>query len=150
MRTAIVEPQPIIDASPTSAEARTETVWWTFPASPVHARLARYWLAHWLEQSCPSSSEQTWSARVAFSEVVTNAVLHGAGPITVHAELSDVGLVCEVTDRCPELPRLREAGLGDERHRGLNLVEALTAHWEVRAAPGGGKTMCFLVKLSQE
>jgi anti-sigma regulatory factor (Ser/Thr protein kinase) len=148
MHTAPLVPQPILEASPRSPWVEIETVSWTFPASPVHARSARCWFGHWLEQRCPNASEQTWSALVAFSELVTNAVLHGAGPITVRARLSETALVCEVTDRCPELPRLLEAALDDEYHRGLSLVDALTARWEVRAAPGGGKTVCFLVELS--
>lgn len=137
-----VDPEP--DPAPVPAD---DGVWWTFPAVPVHARLARIWLEGWLDAQCPGKEEQAYGALVAFSELVTNSVLHGAGPITVHARLVERRLLCEVTDRCVDLPMLLDAGPDDENHRGLSLVAALTASWWVRAAPGGGKTTSFLVEL---
>ena len=147
MRTMMHEAPPV-DAEP-EAPAPADGVWWTFPALPVHARLARIWLEGWLDAQCPGKEEQAYGALVAFSELVTNSVLHGAGPITVHARLVDRRLLCEVTDRCVDLPMLLDAGPEDEHHRGLSLVDALTASWWVRAAPGGGKTTSFLVELDQ-
>jgi anti-sigma regulatory factor (Ser/Thr protein kinase) len=146
MRTMMHEAPPV-EAEPDPACAPADGVWWTFPALPVHARLARIWLEGWLDAQCPGKEEQTFGALVAFSELVTNSVLHAAGPITVHARLVDRQLVCEVTDRCVDLPMLLDAGPEDEHHRGLSLVAALTASWWVRAAPGGGKTTSFLVEL---
>ena len=146
MRTMMHEAPPA-EAEPEPAPAPADGVWWTFPALPVHARLARIWLAGWLDAQCPGKEEQAYGALVAFSELVTNSVLHGAGPITVHARLVDRRLLCEVTDRCVDLPMLLDAGPEDEHHRGLSLVAALTADWWVRAAPGGGKTTSFLVEL---
>jgi anti-sigma regulatory factor (Ser/Thr protein kinase) len=148
MRTMMHEAPPVA-AEPEPAPAPADGVWWTFPALPVHARLARIWLEGWLDAQCPGKEEQAFGALVAFSELVTNSVLHGAGPITVHARLVDRRLLCEVTDRCVDLPMLLDAGPDDEHHRGLSLVEALTASWWVRAAPGGGKTTSFLVELDQ-
>lgn len=148
MRTMMHEAPPVA-AEPEPAPAPADGVWWTFPALPVHARLARIWLEGWLDAQCPGKEEQAYGALVAFSELVTNSVLHGAGPITVHARLVDRRLLCEVTDRCVDLPMLLDAGPDDEHHRGLSLVEALTASWWVRAAPGGGKTTSFMVELDQ-
>ena len=148
MRTMMHEAPPV-DAEPEPVPAPADGVWWTFPALPVHARLARIWLEGWLDAQCPGKEEQAFGALVAFSELVTNSVLHGAGPITVHARLVDRRLLCEVTDRCVDLPMLLDAGPDDEHHRGLSLVDALTASWWVRAAPGGGKTTSFLVELDQ-
>ena len=160
MRTMMHEAPPV-DAEPDAAFAPADGVWWTFPALPVHARLARIWLEGWLGAQCPGKEEQAFGALVAFSELVTNSVLHGAGPITVHAQLVDGSkgrglrsaeprrLLCEVTDRCVDLPMLLDAGPDDEHHRGLSLVDALTARWWVRAAPGGGKTTSFLVELDE-
>ena len=148
MRTMMHEAPPV-DVEPASASAPADGVWWTFPALPVHARLARIWLEGWLDAQCPGKEEQAFGALVAFSELVTNSVLHGAGPITVHARLVDRRLLCEVTDRCVDLPMLLDAGPDDEHHRGLSLVDALTSSWWVRAAPGGGKTTSFLVELDQ-
>ncbi len=137
MRTMMHEAPPV-DVEAEAAAAPADGVWWTFPALPVYGAL------------------------VAFSELVTNSVLHGAGPITVHARLVygprelqyNLGteprrLLCEVTDRCVDLPMLLDAGPEDEHHRGLSLVDALTSSWWVRAAPGGGKTTSFLVELDE-
>ena len=126
-----------------------DAVWWTFPALPVHARLARNWLAAWLDAEGPGKDEQVHGALVAFSELVTNAVLHAAGPVTVHTRLAGRRLLCEVTDRCAEMPRLLEDSDTDTRHQGLSLIERLTAFWWVHAAPGGGKTIGFAVDLDQ-
>jgi anti-sigma regulatory factor (Ser/Thr protein kinase) len=146
MRTMMHEAPPA-EVEPLPAPAPADGVWWTFPALPVHARLARIWLEGWLDAQCPGEEEQAYGALVAFSELVTNSVLHGAGPITVHARLVDRRLLCEVTDRCVDLPMLLDAGPDDEHHRGLSLVDALTGSWWVRAAPGGGKTTSFMVDL---
>lgn len=146
MRTMMHKAPPV---EMSAASSTADGVWWTFPAMPVHARLARFWLEGWLDAQCPGKEEQAFGALVAFSELVTNSVLHGAGPITVHARLVDRSLFCEVTDRCVDLPMLLDAGPEDEHHRGLSLVEALTANWWVRAAPGGGKTTSFMVELDQ-
>jgi hypothetical protein len=171
MRTMMYEAPPVdaeSETAPASAEPElaavpADGVWWTFPALPVHARLARIWLEGWLDAQCPGKEERSFGALVAFSELVTNSVLHGAGPITVHARLvygpqelqhsvhgnEPRRLLCEVTDRCVDLPMMLDAGPDDEHHRGLSLVDALTASWWVRAAPGGGKTTSFLVELDE-
>ena len=161
MRTMMDEAPPV-DAEAEAAAAPADGVWWTFPALPVHARLARIWLEGWLDAQCPGKEDRAYGALVAFSELVTNSVLHGAGPITVHARLvygprelhrnpgtEPRRLLCEVTDRCVDLPMLLDAGPEDEHHRGLSLVDALTSSWWVRAAPGGGKTTSFLVELDE-
>ncbi len=98
----------------------------------------------------PGKDEQIHGASVAFSELVTNAVLHAAGPVTVHTRLAGRRLLCEVTDRSVELPRLLVGdALRDECQRGLSLVERMTAFWWGHEAPGGGKTIGFAVDLDQ-
>ena len=147
MRTMMQEAPPV-ETEPGAAVAAADEVWWTFPALPVHARQVRIWLGAWLCTRRPGSQEHAYGALVAFSELVTNSVLHGAGPVVVHAQLVERRLLCEVTDRCPQMPVLLGAGPEDEHHRGLSLVDALTADWWVRATPNGGKTTSFLVELA--
>ena len=146
MRT-MMQQAPPLDAQPVAPGAPADEVWWMFPALPVHARQARIWLEAWLRAQRPGTQERTYAALVAFSELVTNSVLHGSGPVMVHARLTGWRLVCEVTDRCAQLPVLLDAGPDDEHHRGLGLVDALTTAWWVRATPNGGKTTSFLVDL---
>ncbi|HEU4676842.1 MAG TPA: ATP-binding SpoIIE family protein phosphatase, partial [Motilibacteraceae bacterium] len=72
------------------------------------------------------------------SELVTNAVLHGRPPVTVHLRL-DPGhhLVLEVADHAFHLPRRMQAGSDDEHGRGLELVTLLADRWGVRPTPRG-------------
>lgn len=70
------------------------------------------------------------------SEVVTNAVLHGEGPIGLRL-LRGHRLVCEVADRSPVAPVLREASGADDSGRGLRLVNQVARRWGSRPAPEG-------------
>lgn len=124
-------------------------VCWTFPAWPVHARLARLWLGAWLDDEGPGKQEQVHGALVAFSDVVTHAVLSAAGPITVHAHLAGRRLLCEITDQSEQLPQFLGPAQDGGHHRAPSLVEALTASWWVRPAAGGGKTVGFFVELDE-
>lgn len=146
MRTMLRQAPPV-ETEPPETPAPVDELRFTFPAVPIHARQARIWLEAWLCAQSPGTPEQVYEALIVFSELVTNSVLHGAGPIMVRARLVAWRLECEVTDRCAEMPVLLDAGLEDEHHRGLNLVDALTADWWVRANPDGEKTTCFIVEL---
>jgi anti-sigma regulatory factor (Ser/Thr protein kinase) len=119
---------------------------WQFPALPVHVRMARNWLEAWIADRGPGE-EAAYRAAVAFSELVTNAILHGgAGPVTVRALVGPGRIECEVSDGARDLPVVQEAGEDDEHHRGLSLVQALTTSWQVRLRPEGGKTVTFVVE----
>lgn len=82
------------------------------------------------------------------SELVTNAVLHGKGPIklTVTVEPSDV--VVEVTDRGAEDPSFGQQRVDDEDGRGLRIVQRLTSAWDVERA-ASGKTITAVVPLPE-
>jgi len=77
---------------------------------------------------------------------VTNAVLHGAGPVDVRALVEPGRIECEVSDAARDLPVVCEVGEDDEHHRGMSLVEALTSSWQVRRRPEGGKSVTFVVE----
>ncbi len=137
-RAALPEPRP--EAVPLPAAV------WQFPAQPVHARMARIWLEAWIADRGPGE-EAAYRAAVAFSELVTNAVLHGAGPVTVRALVEPGRIECEVTDGACDLPVVCEAREDDEHHRGMSLVEALTTSWRVRRRAEGGKSVAFVVEI---
>jgi anti-sigma regulatory factor (Ser/Thr protein kinase) len=118
---------------------------WQFPALPLHVRMARIWLEAWIADRGPGE-DAAYRAAVAFSELVTNAVLHGAGPVTVRALVEPHRIECEVVDGARDLPVFHDAEDDDEHHRGLSLVEALATSWQVRRRPEGGKSVTFVVE----
>lgn len=143
----MMQEAPPVDAEPAEAPAPGDEVSWTFPALPIHARQARMWLEAWLCTQRPGARDLAYEALIVFSELVTNSVLHGSGPVMVRARLVEWRLECEVTDGCAELPVLVDAGPEDEHHRGLSLVDTLTTDWWVRTNADGAKTTGFLVDL---
>jgi CheY-like chemotaxis protein len=80
-------------------------------------------------------------AELVASELVTNALLHGAGRCELRLALSDAALRLQVVDEGDGMPDPQNAGQGDEHGRGLLLVSALCAAWGVEALPGGGKVV---------
>ncbi|WP_432184156.1 ATP-binding protein [Streptomyces tendae] len=70
--------------------------------------------------------------RLVASELLTNAVVHGTGPITVVLSSRPGRLVIDVLDGHPAVPRSRCAQADDENGRGLALVRLLATRcaWE--------------------
>lgn len=74
---------------------------------------------------------------VLTSELVTNAVRHGAGPVGVHLTWEDRGVRIEVEDRSPKWPLLQAVDVDAVSGRGLLLVEALAGGWGVERTENG-------------
>ncbi|WP_455362112.1 SpoIIE family protein phosphatase [Streptomyces sp. SYSU K21746] len=75
--------------------------------------------------------ETAFAVELILSELVTNAIRHGAGPIRVRL-LHDRTLICEVSDTSNTAPHLRRAAPTDEGGRGLFLVAQLSQTWGTR------------------
>ncbi|MEU5017592.1 ATP-binding protein [Streptomyces angustmyceticus] len=75
----------------------------------------------------PLDDETADGIRLVASELITNAVVHGEGPITVALFHRPGRLVIEVLDASPVTPQPNCAGADDESGRGLLLVDALAA-----------------------
>ncbi|MGW7691842.1 SpoIIE family protein phosphatase [Streptomyces asiaticus] len=107
---------------------------WDLPSDPAvvaSARsLAMRQLAEWGLDDLMTTTE------LIVSELVTNAIRHGTGPIRLRLIRHDV-LICEVTDTSNTSPRLRHARTTDEGGRGLFLVAQLTRRWGTRYTEGG-------------
>ncbi|MFI9272019.1 PAS domain S-box protein [Kitasatospora sp. NPDC052896] len=87
-------------------------------------------------------------ARLLASEVLTNAVQHGKGPVRLRLRCHPTELAVEVTDQSPHLPHPRLAEADEESGRGLTLVEALAHRWGARPTDTG-KTTWFTLPLDK-
>lgn len=107
-------------------------------SAPRHARRA---ITELLARS--DRTDLAADAALLVSELVTNAVIHAGGPITVSAGFRNSTLRVEVHDTDqPGLPSLRTPSASDKTGRGLNLVALLADRWAVTPTPDG-KTVWF-------
>jgi anti-sigma regulatory factor (Ser/Thr protein kinase) len=85
------------------------------------------------------------NAELVITELVVNALVHGAAPVGAWVSLRRRYLHLAVRDRSEAMPRL--VGPGDtagDGGRGLMIVEALTVAWGATAAPDGKIVWCTL------
>jgi transcriptional regulator with GAF, ATPase, and Fis domain/anti-sigma regulatory factor (Ser/Thr protein kinase) len=119
---------------------------------------ARRWVDDVLE-SCDVGSEQRRTAMLLSSEILTNALEHGRGPITVRVEVDDVRLRVGVRDGCTREPVLRAPEPQDLSGRGVQFLERLASRWGVEqhladdtvgrhTSLGEGKTVWFEIDRS--
>ncbi|MFD5739719.1 SpoIIE family protein phosphatase [Streptomyces massasporeus] len=81
-------------------------------------------------------SEFGFAMELILSELITNAIRYGAGPIHVRL-IRDRTLICEVADSSSTSPHLRYAATTDEGGRGLFLVSQMAERWGTRYTPQG-------------
>lgn len=74
------------------------------------------------------------------SELVTNAVEHAGTPMELRMRRRPGAVMIEVADNDGRLARPTPTGSSDERHRGLVIVQTLSARWGVRPT-GTGKVV---------
>ncbi|WP_172638872.1 SpoIIE family protein phosphatase [Streptomyces tailanensis] len=107
---------------------------WEVPGDPAAVARARAdatrQLAEW------GLEELEFTTELVLSELVTNAIRYGGGPIRVRL-IHDRTLICEVTDSSHTSPHLRYAATTDEGGRGLYLIAQLTQRWGTRYSPTG-------------
>jgi anti-sigma regulatory factor (Ser/Thr protein kinase) len=98
------------------------------PAAPSAARRA---LARWFEPLLEMSELQR--VKLLTSELVTNAVVHGRGEITLHTRLSDDGVLVDVIDEGGGFDyTLSRPSVEDVGGRGLMIVDAEARRWGIR------------------
>ncbi|MFD0630456.1 ATP-binding protein [Catenulispora yoronensis] len=126
-----------------SRTSQSTALYWSFPGTALDVSLSRRWLAAAAE-ALWGAGEDTDRLVLAYSEVVTNAVVHGRGPVTVSARLRADGAVCEVADCSAHPPRSRRADPEDVSGRGLDLLRQSVDRLRV-IAEEIGKTVRFEV-----
>ncbi|AUA15777.1 SpoIIE family protein phosphatase [Streptomyces sp. SID8382] len=107
---------------------------WDLPSDPAVVASARSLVIRQLAEW--GLDELMTTTELIASELVTNAIRHGTGPIRLRLIRHDV-LICEVADTSNTSPRLRHARTTDEGGRGLFLVAQLTRRWGTRYTEGG-------------
>ncbi|MFF3911748.1 SpoIIE family protein phosphatase [Streptomyces sp. NPDC001848] len=107
---------------------------WDLPNEPTAVRSARHLatrqLGAWGLEHLMATVE------LIVSELVTNAVRHGGGPIRLRLIQHDT-LTCEVSDTSTSHPHPRHPRTLDEDGRGLVLVAQLSRRWGSRSVSGG-------------
>ncbi|MEV5775422.1 ATP-binding protein [Streptomyces antimycoticus] len=123
---------------------------WRLPRHPRSVGRARRLLRQELTAK-QISTDMLATAELLLSELVTNAVRHAHVPpgqeIEVRYKLSDSHLRVEVADTSDVQPEQRAADNGDERGRGLLLVDSLATKWGVSPRNVIGKFVWFELPL---
>ncbi|MFI6518031.1 ATP-binding protein [Spirillospora sp. NPDC050679] len=126
-------PEAIIESSILMIEAEPESI-----------KKARDFVGRWFEHH--GLDENT--ARIAVSELVTNAYRHACVPgeqITVRVYRSECGGVIEVLDPSPKMPVIRPFDLTSEDGRGLAMLSLTVARWGTYTRLAGGKCVWAVI-----
>ncbi|MEU8517152.1 SpoIIE family protein phosphatase [Kitasatospora sp. NPDC048722] len=107
---------------------------WEVPSDPAAVGPVRRAVAERLESW--GLDEAAFVTELILSELVTNAIRYGSGPIRVRL-LRDRSLICEVSDGSSTSPHLRYAATTDEGGRGLFLVAQFADRWGTRYTATG-------------
>lgn len=107
----------------------------TLPASVTTPAAARAFACEAVERG--RAAVRIEDVALVVSELVTNAVVHGDGDITLNVVVAPDAVRVEVEDREPGLPGPVDAAVDSESGRGLLLVSRLATHWGVRPVTAG-------------
>ena len=123
--------------------SRVPSVTLRLPARPDAAAQAR----HAVRDTCRHLPAGTvGDATLLVSELVTNAVRHAGGIITVVIDCDDDAVAVAVGDQSTDQPVIRDPGPQEPRGRGMRLVDSLAGHWGCNpASEGEGKTVWFSI-----
>ncbi len=104
---------------------------------PTAIRRAR----HFARRVASTLRAEADTLELLVSELVTNAVLHGAPPVSLRIEMLRDRVHVAVADTSPRRPLAGLSRTDGMTGRGLGIVEALAAGWGVDSQPDGGKVV---------
>jgi anti-sigma regulatory factor (Ser/Thr protein kinase) len=134
----------------TAVEVDPRLIVFVFPSIPESVRIARLHVRAAL--GFHGLGEYADDAEIITSELVTNAVQHVCGNgsktigVTLTAAGSPAAVTVAVSDSSPHGPIRCDMPAGSEQGRGLQLVEALSAHWGWRQEDSGKAVFAVLVR----
>ena len=134
----------------TAVEIDPRLIAFVLPSIPESVRMARFHVRAAL--GFHELGEYADDAETITSELVTNVIQHvrGDGTETVGVILARTwnpeSVTVVVSDSSPEGPVMREASADSEQGRGLQIVEALSAHWGWHPQDGGKEIFAVLAK----
>jgi anti-sigma regulatory factor (Ser/Thr protein kinase) len=115
---------------------------WVLPREARSAGLAR----RHVESTCPDlSPEQLDTARLLVTELVSNALRHGEGPVVLVVLRTRETVRIGVEDDGPSMPAVTHHPVLAQQGRGLQLVAGLAGTWGVVRRGDGqpGKQVWF-------
>jgi anti-sigma regulatory factor (Ser/Thr protein kinase) len=134
----------------TAVEVDPRLIAFILPGIPESARIARLHVRTAL--GFHGLADYAEDAEIVTSELVTNSVQHACGDgtetigVTLARACDPPTVTVVVSDSSPDGPVLRDAPAGSERGRGLQIVEALSAHWGWRSEQGGKAVFAVLAQ----
>lgn len=125
----------------TAVESGPRLIAFVLPSVPESVPVARFHVRATL--GFQGLGEYANDVEAITSELVTNAVRHVCDDgtetigITLTRALSPARVTVVVSDSSPQGPIRRDTSADSEQGRGLQIVEALSAHWGWRQQDGG-------------
>ena len=111
---------------------------------PAAVGLAREFVRHCCHDWGADDPEDT--ASLVVSELVTNALQHAKGPVTLFVARRLDRIVLTVQDGSEAMAEVELPGPLEESGRGMLLVQSLTTAWGEQPVPGGKRVWAEVSK----
>lgn len=127
-----------------------DALWLDLPPQRRSVGVGRHWVVRVAAEAGVTGMANQVVELLA-SELLANAVLHGAGDASIRIEMScsDTLVRVAVTDNLPQRPVVLHPEPIAPAGRGMAIVEAMSNRWGVDPHPTGGKTVWFEIDLDE-